>query len=365
MEEKNLENQQKGQEEKKPEEKPRIVYHTLESDLKELRESGGQPDFESKGKKIEFDNEIKEAPQEVSEEAPKKEPAFLEEMPEPKMEVISPPSFKEKEEEKPLAPSKKKISSRLLIIILILGGVLILGGLLGYFFVYPNYFKKEEISETFPKEEPEEKPSAPSLEEEYVSLLVSPANLRSEGELSALSLILLRSLLEKEAGVVEEIGTLKEIVIYYQNRPLSFYDFFRTILPEVMASEQNLDLTLEELFEKQLTVTLFYGEKAIQLAYLGLIKPQKKAEVEKLVRDLIENPNLKISLKNSHFLLNPGKPIFEVFKEGKIGPCKTFYLPYENANLAINFGICENYFLVASSKANVEKIISSLYLEEK
>ena len=49
MEEKEIEKKEK---EKEKEEKkfPRIIYHTLNDDLKEFQESGGQPDFVAEGK---------------------------------------------------------------------------------------------------------------------------------------------------------------------------------------------------------------------------------------------------------------------------------------------------------------------------
>ena len=355
MEEKNF-NQKNFQEEE--EEPKKIVYHTLEEDKEKLKESGGQLEFSSEGKEAEVKNGIEE------EEKVKKEKPPVFEIPKetPRMEIISPPNVPESEKEKPSSKKpegKSFLKSKTILIVI---GILIIIGIFGvtYFFLYPKIIKKEP-SPPPPVEKPpsgKEKPKPV----EYVSLFKSQLPLKSETKLLSLSPILLKSLLDKEVSQVEEVGSLKEVIIYYQDKPLNFYDFFRTIIPEVAETEETLNLSLEDLFEKDLSVALFYSDISTQLSYLALIKEGKENQVENFIKTLVQNPSLKDSLISTHFFVNPGNPVFDKFKEGKIDPCKTFYLPYENANLAINFGICKNYFLVASSKENVEKIIPLLNL---
>ena len=355
MEEKNF-NEKNFQEE---EESKKIIYHTLEGDKKKLKESGGQLEFESKGEEAEIKNGIEE-----SEKIEEKEPPVFEIPREaPKMEVVSPPNIPDEvEKESSQKKPEKKPIPRSKIILIGVGILIIVVLVAGYFLIYPRIMKEK----TAPPPPFEEPPAGEKPKEEkpvkYVSLFKSQLPLKSEIELSSLSPILLKSLLDKEASQPEEVGSLKEIIIYYQNKPLSFYDFFRTILPEVVKTEENLNFSLEDLFEKDLTVALFYSEISNQLSYLGLIKEKKESEVENFIRTLVQNSDLEFSLVSSHFFVNPGNSIFNEFKEGKVDVCKTFYLPYENANLAINFGICRNYFLVASSKENIEKIIPLLNL---
>jgi len=354
MEEKEIE---KKEEEKKEEEKkfPRIIYHTLKDDLKEFQESGGQPDFVAEGKPAEIKDHIEEPKEE--------EPIFEVPSKEPEAEIISPPSL-EKEEEKEEKKEKKDFKKIKIFLSIFIPCLIILGALAGYFI-----FKKKETPQPPPpppvSQEPQlpSKPEEPPQKEPYTSLFQPPLSLKTEKELPSLSPIFLRSILEGEASIPEEEESLKEIIIYFQNKPLSFYDFFRTLLPEVERAESNSNLSLEEIFEKDLTIALFYSPTSIQLSYLTLIKEGKETQAENFIKTLIQDPNLKFSLASSHFFVNPGNPVFENFKEGKIGPCKTFYLPYENAQLALNFGICENYFLVASSKANVEALLNFLPLK--
>ena len=356
MEEKEIE---KKEEEKEKEEKkfPRIVYHTLNEDLKEFQESGGQPDFVAEGKPAEIKDHIEEPKEE--------EPIFEVPSKEPEAEIISPPSL-EKEEEKEEKKEKKDFRKVKIFLSIFIPSLIVLGALAGYF-IYKK--KEKEIAQVPPpppaSEEPQTlpEPKKPPQKEPYTSLFQPSLTLKSEKELPSLSPIFLRSILEEEASIPEEVGSLKEIIIYFQNKPLSFYDFFRTLLPEVERAESNSNLSLEEIFEKDLSIALFYSPASIQLSYLTLIKEGKETQVENFIKTLIQDPNLKFSLASSHFFVNPGNPVFENFKEGKIGPCKTFYLPYENAQLALNFGICQNYFLVASSKANVEALLNFLPLK--
>lgn len=364
MEEKEFEKKEK--EEKEIKKVPKVIYHTLNDDFKQLQESGGQPDFVTEGKPAEIKNGVEEVKEEDSifETPPKK----------PKVEIISPPSLGdeegEKEEVKIEEKKEKRSLNQLKIFLSIFLTLFIILGALGGYFVFK---KKEKEVSSIPSSTPS-KPQAPSTpqipsepqkppqKEPYTSLFQPPLNLKAEKELSSLSPIFLKSLLEGVASTPEEVGTLKEVIIYFQNKPLSFYDFFRILLPEVERAELNTNLSLEELFEKDLSVALFYSSTSVQLSYLALIKKGKESEVESFIKTLIQDPNLKFSLISSHFFVNPGNPVFENFKEGKIGPCKTFYLPYENAQLALNFGICQNYFLVASSKANVEALLNFLPL---
>ena len=354
MEEKNF-NQKNSQEE----EPKKIIYHTLEEDKEKLKESGGQLELGSEGKEAEVKNGIEER-EEVKKEKP---PVFEIPKETPRMEIISPPNVSEKEEPSQKKPERKSFLKSKTILIAI--GILIIIGILGvtYFFLYPKIIKKKP-SQPPPAEKPpiEKPPKEKPKPVEYVSLFKSQLPLKSETKLLSLSPILLKSLLDKEVSQIEEVGSLKEVIIYYQDKPLNFYDFFRTVIPEVAETEETLNLSLEDLFEKDLSVALFYSDTSVQLSYLALIKEGKEGEVENFIKTLAGNPNLKDSLISTHFFVNPGNPVFDKFKEGKIDPCKTFYLPYENANLAINFGICKNYFLVASSKENVEKIIPLLNL---
>ncbi|MCD6085413.1 hypothetical protein J7J41_00245 [bacterium] len=362
MDEKNF-NEKNFQGEQEENESKKITYHTLESDKKKLKESGGQLEFESRGEEA----EIKDGIEDLKKNEEKEPPVFEIPKEAPKMEIVSPPNASdesEKEEFSQKEPEKKSTSSKSKIILIVVGVLIVVALVVGYFLIYPKIIKKEPAS-SLPvnkppaTEKPEEKPV------KYVSLFKSQLPLKSEIKLSSLSLILLKSLLDKEASQPEEVGSLKEIIIYYQNKPLNFYDFFRTILPEVVKTEENLGFSLEDLFEKKLTVVLFYSETSNQLSYLGLIKEKKESQVESFIRALTQNPDLEFSLVSSHFFANPGNSIFNKFKEGKVDVCKTFYLPYENANLAINFGICKNYFLVASSKENIEKIIPLLNLSSQ
>ncbi len=364
MDEKNSnEKNFQGEQEEEENESKKIIYHTLEGDKKKLKESGGQLEFESKGEEAEIKDGIEE-PEKNEEKEP---PVFEIPKEAPKMEIVSPPNTFdeiEKEEPSPEKPEKKSTLSKSKIILIIVGILIVVALVAGYFLIYPKITKKKPAS-SLPvnkppaTEKPEEKPV------KYVSLFKTPLALKSETKLPSLSLILLKTLLDKEASQPEEVGSLKEIIIYYKNKPLNFYDFFRTILPEVARTEESLGFSLEDLFEKNLTVALFYSETSNQLSYLGLIKEKKENQVESFIRALTQDPGLGLSLVSSHFFANPGNSIFDKFKEGKIGACKTFYLPYENANLAINFGICKNYFLVASSKENVEKIIPLLNLSSQ
>ena len=366
MEEKEIEKkEEEGEREIKK--VPKIIYHTLSDDFKQLQESGGQPDFIAEGKPAEVKNGLEEVKEEDSifETPPKK----------PKAEIVSPPSLEEgeerKEEIKIEEKEEKKGFNQLKIFLPIFLLLFIIVGALGGYFVFKR--KEKEVA-SIPSSTPStpqapskpqipSEPQKPPQKEPYTSLFQPSLNLKVEKELSSLSPVFLKSLLEGAASVPEEAGTLKEVIIYFQNKPLSFYDFLRTLLPEVERAELNTHLSLEELFEKDLSIALFYSSTSVQLSYLTLIKKGKESEVENFIKTLIQDPNLKFSLISSHFFVNPGNPVFENFKEGKIGPCKTFYLPYENAQLALNFGICQNYFLVASSKANVEALLNFLPLK--
>ncbi|MEK7464586.1 MAG: hypothetical protein AAB617_02295 [Patescibacteria group bacterium] len=254
----------------------------------------------------------------------------------------------------PAIPGEKKSNKKLFITILV-ALVVVGAGALGYFFIYPKFFKTTTPVPAIQTPEVPAVPEVPTVPEvppapitealetipAHVSLFKSPADLMVEIKLPTSNLTGLQNSVPFETA---EVAVLKEIKLANADgNLLSLSGLMKFLMPDVF----NQDLL--KSFEPDFTMFVYSDSKGAWPGYvLSLGKDAVLADVQAKAT-AIEGVGL-----NNVFLSDPGQA--STWKNG----ASNRYLSYSQSGAGINYGWVGNNLVIATSYSGFQEAAKRL-----
>lgn len=342
---------------------PKIDLRTMASDLGSIKESGGGPPRPYVPPPPTFNK-----PEEpVGAASPPFEP--------PKIGETAPVQFPAG------VPLEGKPKSKGLFVV-ILAVIIIVGlGAIGYFFVYPYFFKqsKEEAVEApppTPKEEapapilpavptipeaelsppgeeaatttetsPIETPPPPLTTPSHVSLFKKAADASSEVNLAALDLTSLKQAWGSETA---EVPVLKELVVKENEALVGSADLLKILLPTLFGEGPNL-------FEDDFSLFVYVKANGTWPGFI--LKKKSDAESAQITSRLtaLEATNEIVNL----YVSDPGTPS-GVWKNGSTSGISNRYTTFSKAGYALNYGWVGDLLVFSASYDGFKEAVKRL-----
>lgn len=377
----------------------RINIRTMESDIEEFKKGGGQVDFSgypASGGAAPLAGQMASGPEAAKEPAvsqpfsqptpkptqpvagavplpPREESVFTPESGVPMKDIFDVSETIPLQEggtfmpaaQPPVLPAAG--SKKLLKILGSVAGIIVLlaAGFAAYWFLIrkpeapPVIVSPTPTPVETPTPTPEITPSPTPEIQPYISLFTKPADKIVEKVLTDKTEDVLSDVILKEAQVVETENLFKEIVLREKDEAtlVKFKDFLDLMIPQAGLAATSLGTGLDQLFENNFSLFLFYDPKAVQMGYVAKIKPNKYLGAANLFLAVEKEKDILLSIKK-HFLIDVGEKIGD-FRSGRIGQIETRYLPFQNGGLAFDYGFWKekDLFIVANSKEALNKIM--------
>ncbi len=345
---------------------PEITLRTMQSDMQDLRQSGGT----GSAPKPFTPPELKTN---MGQQMPPPPP--MPKMPQGSLGEPRPAAAPAIETEAPKGGSWKKI--------VLWGGILIVivgAGVAGYLFVYPALFPQVPPAPPAPPVTPVQTPAptpapvvAPATTTEatttplgvasttpapaptaaapaHVSLLASVAN-TVPLTISPLDLVTLKAALQTEAQKLGATDTLTEITLQDgNNQMLTSASLMPAILPDLTAA------TVTKLFAPDMTTALYKDANGVWPVYiLQLNSASSQVEAQPTVTGLESSLNLA-----NLFISAPGTAGATAFKSGTVGAVATRYMPYSATGASLNIAWSGTKLVISTSYNGVKKVLGDL-----
>lgn len=352
---------------------PEITLRTMQSDMQDLKQSGGAGSAPKPFTPPELKSDLRQSM--TPPPMPKMPQGSLGE-PRPAMPAGS--AAPKIEAEAPKGGNWKKI--------VLWGGILIVivaAGVAGYLFVYPALFPQVPPAPPAPVVTPVQTPTpapspmpaapvtapatttatsteatatttlsatTPAPAPAHVSLLASVAN-TIPLTISPLDLVTLKAALQTEAQKLGATDTLTEVTLHDANdQMLTAGNVMSAILPDLTAG------TVTNLFNADMTTALYKDANGVWPVYiLQLSTTASQVAAQPTVTGLESSPNLA-----NLFISAPGAAAATAFKSGTVNGTATRYMPYTTTGASLNIAWSGTKLVISTSYNGVKKVLSDL-----
>jgi len=315
---------------------PPITIRTMESDKKSMQSSGGTP-----------------IPQQVKPDELKLPVSGEEEPPFSPSSTLPEPETTEKEG----LPKWIKTTG------IIAGAIVIFGGFawLGYYYVYPLIFPPQpelpaplQETTTQPIETETAETSEQPAQITHQSLFVSAPTQTESLLIASVDAGSIQEALVAAATQTLTSGSIKEIAFETDGRPMKSSEFLPALLP-VLTDEEIL-----ANFKDDFTSYVYYDDNGTWPGFIFKMQDDAVLFEAQNIAKKIETAQIT-SLKNL-FISDPQDKNSETFADGQLKETATRYLPFKTTGASLNYGIINNYLLISTSYAGIQKAVELLRL---